>query len=173
MKQISKLIIVLGALGLAACTNPDQMGGNGGYGNGGGQGGGADALLDPASNPSSPAYFSEVIGDRVLFAVDTSTLTQEGRNTLTAQARWLMTNSEYSAIIEGHADEQGTRDYNLALGTRRANAVREFLVAQGVAGNRLRTVTYGKERPLEICSQESCYAKNRRAVTVISAGAGV
>ncbi|PIE16570.1 MAG: peptidoglycan-associated lipoprotein [Rhodobacterales bacterium] len=172
MKQISKLMIALGALGLAACTNPDQMGGGSGFGNGGGQGGGADALLDPASNPSSPAYFTEVVGDRVLFAVDTSTLTQEGRNTLTAQARWLMTNSEYSAIIEGHADEQGTRDYNLALGTRRANAVREFLVAQGVAGNRLRTVTYGKERPLEICSQESCYAKNRRAVTVISAGAG-
>ena len=88
------------------------------------------------------------------------------------QAKWLMDNPEYAAIIEGHADEQGTREYNLALGARRANAVSEFLISQGVAGSRLRTVTYGKERPIAVCSEESCYAQNRRAVTVISAGAG-
>ncbi len=81
-----------------------------------------------------------------------------------------MTNPEYTAIIEGHADEQGTREYNVALGARRANAVQEYLVSRGVAANRLRTVSYGKERPIEICSTEVCYAKNRRAVTVVTAG---
>jgi peptidoglycan-associated lipoprotein len=79
-------------------------------------------------------------------------------------------NSDYQAIIEGHADEQGTREYNVALGARRANAAREYLVSRGVSGNRLRTVSYGKERPIEVCSQEACYAKNRRAVTVLAGG---
>ena len=86
------------------------------------------------------------------------------------QATWLTTNSDYIAVIEGHADEQGTREYNLALGARRANAVREYLISRGVAGNRLKVVSYGKERPIEICSVESCYTKNRRAVTVLSSG---
>ena len=75
-------------------------------------------------------------------------------------------------IVEGHADEQGTREYNLALGARRANAVQEYLVSRGVSPARVRTVSYGKERPIEICSDESCYAQNRRAVTVVTAGAG-
>jgi peptidoglycan-associated lipoprotein len=83
-----------------------------------------------------------------------------------------MSNPEYTALIEGHADEQGTREYNLALGARRASSVRDYLVAAGVPDGRLRTISYGKERPLEICSEESCYMQNRRAVTVISAGPG-
>ena len=168
MTHLYKAIFVVAALGLGACTNPDQLAGNG---TGGGTG--TVAPLDPASNPNSPAYFSQTIGDRVLFAVDTSTLTPGGRATLTAQSGWLQANPEYAAIIEGHADEQGTREYNLALGARRANAVSEFLISQGIAANRLRTLTYGKERPIEVCSAEACYANNRRAVTVISAGAGV
>jgi peptidoglycan-associated lipoprotein len=86
-----------------------------------------------------------------------------------AQANWLMQNTDYVAVIEGHADEQGTREYNLALGARRASAVQELLVSQGVASNRIRTLSYGKERPIEICSEESCYAQNRRAVTVLTA----
>ena len=73
-------------------------------------------------------------------------------------------------MIEGHADEKGTREYNLALGARRANAVREYLISKGVASSRIRTVSYGKERPLAVCSEESCYAQNRRAVTIISIG---
>jgi peptidoglycan-associated lipoprotein len=89
---------------------------------------------------------------------------------LDGQANWLNQNSDYQAIIEGHADEQGTREYNVALGARRANAAREYLVSRGVSGNRLRTVSYGKERPIEVCSQEACYAKNRRAVTVLAGG---
>jgi len=170
MTHLYKAIFIVAALGLGACTNPDQLAGGGAGGAGAGTG--LDGTTGLASDPRSPAYFSQTIGDRVLFAVDTSTLTPEGRATLTGQAGWLQANPEYAAIIEGHADEQGTREYNLALGARRANAVSEFLVSQGIAGNRLRTLTYGKERPIEVCSAEACYAKNRRAVTVISAGAG-
>ncbi|MEM9432734.1 MAG: peptidoglycan-associated lipoprotein Pal [Pseudomonadota bacterium] len=166
MTTLSKTLLVVTALAVSACSqNPfDRFGG----GSGAGAGGIDSAALDPAS----PAYFAETIGDRVLFEVDQSVLTPEAQSTLAAQARWLQDNGTYTAIIEGHADEQGTREYNLALGARRASAARDYLVANGVADNRLRTVTYGKERPIEICSSEECYAKNRRSVTVISAGLG-
>ena len=123
-----------------------------------------------ANDPTSAAYFQEAIGDRVLFAVDQSTLSPEGIATLDGQAQWLLTNTDYVAIIEGHADEQGTREYNLALGARRAAASREYLISKGIAETRLKTISYGKERPLEICSDEACYSKNRRAVTVLSGG---
>src|SRR5690606_16203522 len=102
-----------------------------------------------------------------------STLSPEGRVILANQAGWLNQNQGFSAVIEGHADEQGTREYNLALGARRANSVQEYLISQGVPPGRLRTVSYGKERPLAICSTEECYSKNRRAVTVVSPGAGM
>jgi len=128
------------------------------------------SALDPANNPTSPEFFSQTIGDRVLFEVDTSTLTAAGQATLDGQANWLTTNSDYLAVIEGHADEQGTREYNLALGARRANTVREYLISRGVPAARIRTVSYGKERPIAVCSEESCYAQNRRAVTIISIG---
>jgi peptidoglycan-associated lipoprotein len=81
-----------------------------------------------------------------------------------------MTNSDYTAIVEGHADEQGTREYNIALGSRRADAARSYLISKGVSPSRLQIVSYGKERPIEICSEEACYAKNRRAVTVLAGG---
>ena len=116
------------------------------------------------------AYFNQTIGDRVLFPVDQSSLTPEARQILTQQAQWLNRQRDRSFTIEGHADEQGTREYNLALGARRANAVEEFLISQGVSANRMRTVSYGKERPIAVCSSEDCYAQNRRAVTVISGG---
>ncbi|MGB0798696.1 MAG: OmpA family protein, partial [Planktomarina sp.] len=89
---------------------------------------------------------------------------------LDAQASWLNSNPSYQIIIEGHADEQGTREYNLALGFRRARSVQEYLVARGVSHLRLRTRSFGKERPVEICSVEECYSKNRRAVTVLVGG---
>ncbi len=165
---VIKALLIVAALGLSACANPDR------YGAGGAGAGGIDAAgLGSPSDPRSVAYFNQTIGDRVHFAVDQSVLTAEAQQILAQQAAWMSQNTEYSAIIEGHADEQGTREYNLALGERRANAVREFLISQGVAGSRLRTISYGKERPLEICSDETCYAKNRRAVTVLTAGAGV
>ncbi len=169
MKTLSKISLLLGALALSACTNGLFNGAGAGAGTGPDAGAGINTT---ALDPSSPAYFSQTVGDRVLFAVDQSTLSDQARSTLTAQAQWLQTNGTYSAIIEGHADEQGTREYNLALGARRAAAARDFLVSQGIADSRLRTVTFGKERPIEVCSSEECYAKNRRAVTVISAGVG-
>ena len=155
-------------MALAACTNPDRFGADGTAGGLGGAGGAV--VPGSANDPTSPAYFNQTIGDRVLFAVDQSVISDEGRVVLDGQATWLLTNTDFTAIIEGHADEQGTREYNVALGARRANAVREYLVSKGVAGNRLRTVSYGKERPIEICSNEACYAKNRRAVTVLAGG---
>ena len=160
-------------LATAACTNPNRFGGSGADGGAGAGAGGLGAnagALSPANDPNSPVYFSQTIGDRVLFAVDQSTLTPAGQQTLLGQAQWLQANPDYQAIIEGHADEQGTREYNIALGNRRANAVREFLVSQGVGTNRLRVISYGKERPIEVCASEACYSQNRRAVTVIAAG---
>lgn len=169
MKFAVKAVLAISILGLAACSNPDKYG-SGATGPGGtlGPGGVSQGGLN---DPNSPAYFSQTIGDMVHFAVDQSTLSDTARSILTQQASWLVSHPSYTAIIEGHADEQGTREYNLALGARRASAAQEFLISQGVAANRLRTVSYGKERPLAVCSDEACYAKNRRAVTVISQSA--
>jgi len=162
----TRTAILIAALALGACTNADR------FGEGGAGGAGAGAA-GSVNDPNSPAYFNATIGDRVLFAVDQSTLTFEAQQVLDGQAQWLLVNGDYSALIEGHADEQGTREYNLALGARRASAVQNYLISKGVAPGRLNTISYGKERPIEICSTEACYSKNRRAVTVITAGAGV
>jgi peptidoglycan-associated lipoprotein len=168
MALLSRGIILASVLALAACTNPDRFDSAGGAGGAGGIGGiGAPGS---ASDPRSPLYFQQTIGDRVLFPVDQSSITPQYQAVLDGQAQWLMTNTDYVAIIEGHADEQGTREYNLALGARRANAVQEYLISRGVASSRLRVISYGKERPIELCSDEACYSQNRRAVTVISAG---
>jgi peptidoglycan-associated lipoprotein len=164
MRPITKILAFGLILALGACQNADRYGAGAGGAGVGGAGPGS------ASNPSSPAYFQSVVGDRVLFSVDQSTLSAEARATLDAQAAWFNNNTEYTAVIEGHADEQGTREYNLALGARRASSVQEYLVSRGVSPTRLRTVTYGKERPLAICSTEDCYRQNRRAVTVLGVG---
>jgi peptidoglycan-associated lipoprotein len=171
----AKALLFMAALTLAACQNPDRYGAGGAGGDGAGGAGGyidTTGLGDP-NDPRSIAYFNQTVGDKVLFAVDQSTLSPEGRTVLTGQAGWLNQNPAYAIIIEGHADEQGTREYNLALGARRAAAVQQFLISQGVAGNRMKTISYGKERPIEVCSEEACYSRNRRAVTVLSAGSGV
>lgn len=167
MKLTTKAMMLCAGLALAACTNPDRFDDantvdlNGSAGMGG---------AGSASDPTSPAYFQQTVGDRVLFEVDQYTLTASARSTLDGQADWLMRNTDYNAVVEGHADEQGTREYNLALGARRANSVQEYLIGRGVSPSRLKVISYGKERPIEICSAEACYAQNRRAVTVISAG---
>ncbi len=174
MAYVSKALLLVAVLGLAACNNPDRYGagGAGGAGGMGGAGGiGAGGLGGP-NDPTSIAYFQQTLGDRVLFLVDQSTLSDEARGILTRQAQWLQQNPDYAIIIEGHADEQGTREYNLALGARRASAVQNFLISQGVAPGRMRTISYGKERPVEVCPSEACFSKNRRAVTVLSMGAG-
>ncbi|WP_308915678.1 peptidoglycan-associated lipoprotein Pal [Jannaschia sp. LMIT008] len=169
-------LILCAALALTACAQPqfDRDGGVGADAFGSGALGGAGAVVPGSANdPTSAAYFQSQIGDRVLFAVDESTLSPDARAVLDGQAQWLAANPAYTALIEGHADEQGTRQYNLALGGRRANAARDYLITRGVPAGRLRTISYGKERPLEVCSVEACYAQNRRAVTVLAVGAGV
>ncbi|SPH24611.1 Outer membrane lipoprotein Omp16 [Defluviimonas aquaemixtae] len=175
MNKFSTIFVLAGALALAGCNNPDRYGA-GGFGADAGAAGAAGitsgGLGDP-NDPNSVAYFNQTIGDRVLFAVDQSTLTAEAQSILAQQAVWLNQHPTNTAIIEGHADEQGTREYNLALGARRASAVQQYLISQGVLASRLQTVSYGKERPLAVCSDEACYSQNRRAVTVIGAGAGV
>jgi peptidoglycan-associated lipoprotein len=165
MKTLNSIFLALALGTISACTSPDRFGDTNSVDLN------SPGSIQPGSpsDPRSPAYFQQSIGDRVLFAVDQSTLSAEAQTILDAQAQWLLTNTDYTAVIEGHADEQGTREYNLALGARRANAAREFLVSRGVAGNRLEVVSFGKERPLEVCSEEACYNKNRRAVTVLTA----
>lgn len=162
MRVIRRMVALLAVMAVAGCAN--QFDGQ----NGSGSSGAGGALAGSVSDPASPAYFEAVVGDRVLFLVDQSSLTPEAETILQAQADWLMRNTDFAAVIEGHADEQGTREYNLALGARRANAARDFLVSRGVPGGRLQVVSFGKERPIEICSDEACYAKNRRAVTVLA-----
>ncbi len=175
MTLLPKALLLVAAFGIAACNNPDRYGnGAGGPGANGGANGGyidTNGLGDP-NDPRSIAYFNQRVGDRVLFAVDQSTISPEGRGILAGQAAWLNTNSDYAIIIEGHADEQGTREYNLSLGAKRAAAVQDYLISQGVKPSRMKTISYGKERPIEICSDEACYSKNRRAVTVLSMGMG-
>ncbi len=117
--------------------------------------------------PDSPEYFAKLIGDTVYFDVDQSIITDQSAAVLRQQARWLSRNPEFAVLLEGHADEQGTREYNLALGARRAAAVKSYLVDLGVEDFRLKTVTYGKERPVAVCSSEMCWSKNRRSVTVV------
>lgn len=169
MTFLARAVMLISVLAITACTNPDRFDSDSDAMAGANAGAGA-AEPGSAGDPASPAYFQQTVGDRVLFEVDQSTLTSEARTVLNAQAEWLMENRDFTAVIEGHADEQGTREYNLALGARRANAVQEFLVSRGVADSRLRVISYGKERPIELCSDEACYSKNRRAVTVLAAG---
>lgn len=164
MNTWTKAALLMAGVALSACTNGDRFGADSGFDSSPNAGTGSSA------DPNSIAYFQEAVGDRVLFEVDQSTLNDSGRLLVLAQANWLMANGDYVAVIEGHADEQGTREYNLALGARRASAVQELLVSQGVASGRIRTVSFGKERPIGVCSEESCYAQNRRAVTVLTAG---
>lgn len=125
----------------------------------------------PSVVPGSEEQFITEVGDRVFFAFDSSELSSSARATLDRQAAWLQQYRSVQIVIEGHCDERGTREYNLALGERRANSVKEYLVSQGVDANRLRTISYGKERPAVAGSNESAWAQNRRAVTDIVSGA--
>lgn len=170
MSLRASALILSATLALSACSQGGLFGRGDAVDLNGAQASGA---FGSVSDPRSIAYFNQIVGDRILFAVDQSTLDATAMATLDGQAQWLMTNPEFIALIEGHADEQGTREYNLALGARRAAAVRDYLVSRGVAANRLNTISYGKERPIEICSDESCYRQNRRGVTVLTVGAGV
>jgi peptidoglycan-associated lipoprotein len=121
-----------------------------------------------AAGPGSVQEFNQTVGDRVFFTTDQTDLSQTAQATLDKQAAWLNQYNKYSFTIEGHADERGTREYNFALGSRRAQAVHDYLAAKGVAASRMRTISYGKERPVAVCDDISCWSQNRRAVTVLN-----
>ncbi len=118
--------------------------------------------------PGSPQEFAVNVGDLVHFEEDSSTLSGEARSILGHQASWLNQYAQYRVTIEGHADERGTREYNHALGARRAMAVKSFLASQGVNAARIKTISYGKERPIAVCDEPSCWTQNRRAQTVLN-----
>ncbi|WP_375606532.1 MULTISPECIES: peptidoglycan-associated lipoprotein Pal [unclassified Bartonella] len=126
-----------------------------------------DAGLNQVS-PGSGQEFTVSVGDRVFFGLDSSSLDANAERVLTRQAEWLLHYPYYSIMIEGHADERGTREYNLALGQRRAVAVRNYLVSLGVSAQRIQTISYGKERPVAVCDDISCWNQNRRAVTTLN-----
>jgi peptidoglycan-associated lipoprotein len=132
----------------------------------------ANTPADPAragtAPPGSQQDFVVNVGDRVFFESDSTELTAQSIATLEKQAQWLQHYPQYTFTIEGHADERGTREYNIALGARRAQTVREYLASRGVSSQRMRTISYGKERPVAVCNDISCWSQNRRAVTVLN-----
>lgn len=115
----------------------------------------------------SAEYFQSVVGNTVNFGFDQYDLTSSAQATLRGQAAWLNQNPSRTIVVEGHCDERGTREYNLGLGERRANAVKDYLVTLGVASSRIRTISYGKERPVCVASNESCWSRNRRGVSTV------
>jgi peptidoglycan-associated lipoprotein len=160
-------IVLAAALALGACTDDE-----------------AASQLSPALNPGAGSGFGGAgapgssqdfrvnVGDRVFFDTDSSELTQQALATLDRQAQWLTLYPQVVVLIEGHADERGTREYNIALGARRATAVVNYLLSRGIAPSRMSTISYGKERPVAVCNDISCWSQNRRAVTVVQ-GPGV
>ena len=161
MTRNSIALATMVALGLAlsACAHKEDnlAAGAAGYG---------------ASGPGSVQEFNQTVGDRVFFDTDQTVLSPTAQSTLDKQAAWLNQYSKYSFTIEGHADERGTREYNFALGSQRAQAVRDYLAAKGVSSSRMRTISYGKERPVAVCDDISCWSQNRRAVTVLNGAPG-
>ena len=168
MRKTVNLALVAALLVTGACTRRDK----------------AVTTTPPPVASAAPATNEEDVGlvelpgsqadliakagtDTIHFATDKSDIDAESRTILTAQARWMMANSTVRASIEGHADERGTREYNMALGERRANAARDFLIAQGVPSARLLVTSWGKEKPVAVGSDESAWAQNRREVTVV------
>jgi peptidoglycan-associated lipoprotein len=153
--QSWKLVAVLGvALSMGACASKNPLDGN---------------AMASAATPGSQQDFVVNVGDRVFFENDQSDLTPQATATLDRQVQWLQTYNRYAFTIEGHADERGTREYNIALGARRAQSVRAYMTSHGIDGSRLRTISYGKERPVAVCNDISCWSQNRRAVTVLNA----
>lgn len=177
-KNSLKLAALAAALALAGCgkktpeqlppTPPGEGAGAGAEGQQPGGGFGNEATVGGAALPGSRADFLQSVpADRVLFETDSYSLDGEDRATLDAQINWLQRNSAVRVTIEGHADERGTREYNLALGDRRANAAATYFQSRGISASRMSVVSWGKERPAALGSDDSAWAQNRRAVTVI------
>lgn len=146
-------IVLLLAFGVAACSKTNKT-----------------ANLTGNAKPGSVEDFSINVGNRVLYTVNSSVLTQQGRSILDRQAQWLKLYDKYQVTIEGHADERGTREFNLALGARRATATRNYLISQGIPATRMGTISFGKERPEAVCNADSCWSQNRRTITAIAGG---
>jgi peptidoglycan-associated lipoprotein len=156
LRGLKLAAVVAAALSMGACANKNPMDGRGGG-------------MAGAATPGSQQDFVVNVGDRVFFESDQTSLSPQAITTLEKQARWLQTYNRYSFTVEGHADERGTREYNIALGARRAQTVRSFLASRGIDPGRMRTISYGKERPVAVCNDISCWSQNRRAVTVLNA----
>ncbi len=146
------LIIVLATFALTACATQKKST--------------SQLAGDVYTGSDTVEYLATGVKDRVFFATNKSTLTTASRDTLRKQAAWMRKNKDISVSVEGHADERGTREYNLALGERRANAVKDYLMTYGIAGNRISVISYGKERPVDSGSNPLSWSKNRRSVTV-------
>ena len=155
---------IAAALAMAACSKKPGDDANGGAG---GSLGGAGSGL---ATPGSPQDFVSNVGDRVFFESDSTELSSTAQATLEKQAAWLKQYQRYNFTVEGHADERGTREYNFALGARRAEAAKNYLAAKGIPASRIKTISYGKERPVAVCDDISCWSQNRRAVTVLKSG---
>src|SRR5471030_1451007 len=156
LRGVRLAAVLAAALAISACANKPEDN--------------AQANAAGMATPGSQQDFVVNVGDRVFFETDSSELTPQSRATLDKQSQWLNTYSQYGQFtVEGHADERGTREYNIALGARRAQTVCDYLIAHGVAANRMRTISYGKERPVALCDDISCWSQNRRAVTVLNA----
>jgi peptidoglycan-associated lipoprotein len=152
MRMIKAFAAVAVMIVMAACSSNTEQ---------------AAAPATTAVTPGSVADFRQNVGDRIFFDTDLSNIREDGRQTLNRQADWLKKYTNYPITIEGHCDERGTREYNLALGERRANATRQYLIAQGIPAARIKTISFGKENPDPPGSDEAAWARNRRAVTVL------
>ena len=158
------IAIAVALLMLAACSStPEAPAGGPGGGPGAGMGGGA-----PSYGPGSQQDLAATAGDRVFFAFDSAEISSEGQQILQRQADWLRRYPNVSVTVEGHCDERGTREYNLALGERRATAAKNVLVAAGIPASRVSTISYGKERPIVPGSTDDAYAQNRVAITTVN-----
>lgn len=157
-------VFVAAALVLAGCSssNPNPEGAVGPVGPGG--------ISSSRFGPGSQQDLAATAGDRVFFAYDKSDISSEGQQILERQAQWLRRYANVTVTIEGHTDERGTREYNLALGERRAQAVKNALVALGIPAGRIQTISYGKERPIIVGSNEEGYAQNRVGITTVNGG---
>ena len=161
-RAVKMLMVMAVAVSIGACANQTPKPGEAGLGPGGPGSGRVPAT------PGSARDFSQNVGDIVYFSTDSVDLSPEAQQTVANQARWLQQYAQYTITIEGHADERGTREYNIGLGAKRAEAVKAFLSRNGVNPGRIRTISYGKERPVAVCNDISCWSQNRRAQTILN-----
>ncbi|MGF6173787.1 peptidoglycan-associated lipoprotein Pal [Ensifer sp. 4252] len=157
------MIALVMTLAIAGCASKKNLPGSAGELGLGGAG---------SATPGSQQDFTVNVGDRIFFDTDSTSIRADAQQTLDRQAQWLAKYPNYAVTVEGHADERGTREYNLALGARRAASTKDYLISRGVPANRLKTISYGKEKPVAVCDDISCWSQNRRAVTVLG-GAGM